>query len=353
MKKNYLNDDPEVCEFVQNRLYLTVGRVQKGTCEWKFNCPICGDSKKIRSKMRGSYYPKTNSFKCFNEGCSASGLFIIAKFENKDISEVKRDFLDSLNKALKANKNNTYSSVISEILNEPKPDASTTERDAKLAKAMSHWTDLPRSVEYNVRFERKLYEAPFWPKNYKLRFDTEKCRLVIPWYREQKLRFFQNRAIRKDQNPKYDSSHESTGLIKDVFNFDLLDENIKEAYLLEGAFDAVWVKNGLAIAGVFITEHQQIVLDQKPYFKYIYMYDNQYCDTAGLTKTLKLFKNNQSASSFVWPRELARFKDVNQVAIEAPEMISRFADPVWLKSRTFNGIAGLLELEKAKELAGL
>ena len=112
MKKNYLNDDPEVCEFVQNRLYLTVGRVQKGTCEWKFNCPICGDSKKIRSKMRGSYYPKTNSFKCFNEGCSASGLFIIAKFENKDISEVKRDFLDSLNKALKANKNNTYSSFV-------------------------------------------------------------------------------------------------------------------------------------------------------------------------------------------------------------------------------------------------
>ena len=36
-----------------------------------FACPICGDSEKKSSKKRGNIFFKSNTFKCFNDGCMA------------------------------------------------------------------------------------------------------------------------------------------------------------------------------------------------------------------------------------------------------------------------------------------
>jgi len=41
---------------------------QKRTNLWNFRCPICGDSKKSKTKCRGFVYEKKNKYfyKCFN-----------------------------------------------------------------------------------------------------------------------------------------------------------------------------------------------------------------------------------------------------------------------------------------------
>jgi len=87
-------DDINIGIFIQHRLQEIIPKIVKNNNRWNFKCPICGDSKKSKRKMRGNFYVQTNSYYCFNEGCVSHGLNIVADFDDQDLSVVKREFIE-------------------------------------------------------------------------------------------------------------------------------------------------------------------------------------------------------------------------------------------------------------------
>ena len=69
---------PRVRNFKQQKDYL-----------WNFSCPICGDSKKDKSKARGYIYRKDTSlfYKCHNCGYGSSLGNLIKEVDSRMYSE--------------------------------------------------------------------------------------------------------------------------------------------------------------------------------------------------------------------------------------------------------------------------
>lgn len=329
-----LFDDLLVANFVQERLQQTVPSIKKLGNRWNFRCPICGDSKKSKKKMRGNYYPKNNSYYCFNEGCSCSGLYILARFENRPITEIKKEFIQWQRPSSRRVEELDRPAVLS------KDTIDLVEYSSFDVLDTSKWTDLPSEVELIIKF-RRIYDAPFKPKGWKLFYDPRTSRIIIPWMDNNQIVYFQSRATNNKQDPKYLFPSD---LDKPIFGLDMVDDSFPYVFLLEGVFDSIFIKNGLAMGGKTLTDYQKKLLNGIMCKKVLF-FDNQWQDKSGRTETLKIAQSDRSQLIFIWPREL-RQKDLNECAMECPEFIERLKDLKYVESRLFSGARALLEFKK-------
>ena len=154
-------DELNIAEFVQQKIQEIIPTIKKTNLRWNFRCPICGDSKKSKRKMRGNYYIKTNSYYCFNEQCCASGLDIIAQFENRDFSDVKREYLEYIKDDISKTNQTPQPTLKPSLIEKPKE---------QLLEMPQSWSTLPLNV---VRYlnKRKILKAPFLDKKYQFYYD--------------------------------------------------------------------------------------------------------------------------------------------------------------------------------------
>jgi len=298
MKKFYTDFEEQF--FVEQKLreicpeLKTIGN----TC--RMRCRICGDSIKNKSKMRGNYYKRTNSYSCFNEGCTASGLFIIAAFEQRNIKDVRDEFLKSLN-------------LIEDVQTiKPKKLKNTPKIiQNKSIQIKEEWLELTGKNLETIK-KRGVLTAINSPKNWKLYYDTKLKRIIIPWMKYKEIQFYQSRATLKSQNLKYIYPKD---LEKPIFNLDKITQNIDYIFCLEGAFDAVFIENGIAMGTTKLTEKQFNTLsEQYPFHKIIIILDNQNTDTAARDILLKECVKNPKQLYFIWPKYIKE-KDINEYMI--------------------------------------
>ncbi len=311
-----LYDEFEEQFFVEQKLreiwfpIKSIGNVIRG------KCPLCGDGKK--GKMRGNYHKRTNSYHCWNEGCTASGLFIIAKFEKRDIKDVRSEFLKSLN-LLKGNNNekkkyetdkDEYESGISNV--SKMEEKSVEIEEEKKIKIEDHWLELT-GENLEVIKKRGVLDAINSPKNWKLFFDKNTKRIIIPWYKHHKIEYYQSRSTLTTQEMKYCYPKD---IEKPIFNVDNITSKYNYIFCTEGAFDAVFIENGIALGTTGFTNHQTELLSyQFPFHKTIIMLDNQNVDTAAHKKLLKEAKKNKNQLYFIWPSNIVA-KDINLYMME-------------------------------------
>lgn len=145
-------------------------------------------------------------------------------------------------------------------------------------------------------------------------------RLIIPFYDvNNKIVHYQSRTIieqKKVTLPKYLSKSNSE---KTLFGINNVSEKHKRIFITEGPLDACFLKNGIAVAGINegrgepLTNKQKEQLRLFPTHEIIWVLDNQLTDTASKKKTDMLLK--QGYSVFLWPKELKKFKDINELCI--------------------------------------
>jgi len=300
---------------------------------------MCGDSTKDRTKKRGwIYFPagEQPNYSCFNDGCSARGITLLAKMQNIDNKE-------AFSQVIQRHRNRNDDSIISddeffldddgfeEFLDTPKV---TPERQEFIIPA--HWTELDE-ISQNIITSRKIMEAPYTPRNWKLYLCTKSSRIVIPWITNGKIKSYQLRSIYKNQQPKYKFEK---GQTKPIFGFDTLDYDYSDVYLLEGAFDSIFVKNGLAIGGIRLSGTQKETLANYM-FEHVYMLDNQWLDDSAFRETHKLLKEDKKV--FIWPRDGFPYKDVNEHVVKTGK--NPFNDPEFLKANTFSGLKGIIHFK--------
>ena len=296
---------------------------------YNFRCPICGDSKKNKSKTRGYLYAvKANTnFKCHNCGASMS--------LNNFLKEVD----PAIHKQYVLEKFKSGHTGRNFVIDEPdfKFDAPKFKKKINLPKASEN----PNSAGYLTA--RRLDPAQFYyaetfkkfvntlkPTFDDTRYDEE--RIIIPLYYEKKLIGFQGRSV--GPNPV---KYITVMLDDDAPKIYGLDNIRKDApvYVTEGPFDSTFVRNSIAMCGADAN------VDRWGISNPVWIYDNE---PRNIEIVRRIGNTIDSGDSVViWPNSIDD-KDINDMVMSGLDVQSV------IESNTYSGLEAKLKFNTWKKI---
>ena len=296
---------------------------------YNFRCPICGDSKKNKSKTRGYLYAvKANTnFKCHNCGASMS--------LNNFLKEVD----PAIHKQYVLEKFKSGHTGRNFVIDEPdfKFDAPKFKKKINLPKASEN----PNSAGYLTA--RRLDPAQFYyaetfkkfvntlkPTFDDTRYDEE--RIIIPLYYEKKLIGFQGRSV--GPNPV---KYITVMLDDDAPKIYGLDNIRKDApvYVTEGPFDSTFIRNSIAMCGADAN------VDRWGISNPVWIYDNE---PRNIEIVRRIGNTIDSGDSVViWPNSIDD-KDINDMVMSGLDVQSV------IESNTYSGLEAKLKFNTWKKI---
>lgn len=306
----YLTSNYELVEWTKQIIEEYCGSIDKGSDAYRFRCPICHDSRKNVTKKRGNYYFKSASYYCFNCQHSCSSYALVSKLTGKSISDVKADFF-------RYEKNGgckfEYIDSFKKSINESK-----TQSINDTFIIPSTWVTIEDKPRQYVD-ERMINKAPNITKHWKLYYNTESQRLVIPWIENGKIVYYQERALYPSQQPKYLFPKDKSN--RPIFGIDSINNDYPWIFYLEGALDSIWVKNGVASGSISLSSTQLDILSNFVEHQIVYFPDNPWVDKASLENIRKLSISHPNLLVWMWPKNIIE-KDVNELVcrFEVPDL---------------------------------
>lgn len=265
---------------------------------YNFRCPFCGDSHRSKKKARGYFYPVENNtnYKCHNCGISLS-------FNNflKEIDpSLHKEFTIEKYKGGFTGKNfvtNTpdfeiKTPVFNEKVNLPKASTNDVAKQYLIQRKLN-----PEKYYYASDFSKWINEITYEP-NLK-----SEPRIVIPLFYNKKLIGVQGRALTKS-DVKYITVMFDKHCPK-IYNYDNVDKE-SPVYVLEGPFDASFVKNSIAMCGA------DLDLKSLNIHYPVYVYDNEPRNQEIHARMSKVIQ--QGYSIVIWP-DTIKEKDVNDAVL--------------------------------------
>lgn len=230
---------------------------RKKPTEWNFRCPFCGDSQYNKTKARGYLYETKGSlrFKCHN--CQR-GPWTFDYFLKYLDPEIHQDYL--LEK-IGPKKQNKEPELPDTAVYQPKKIAAET-TDMPNAKPLStlsvehparHYVEVVRQLP--KIYYSDLYYVPAFKQwiNENIEegkftsVDYDEGRLIIPFRKKNgELIAVQGRSLEPNANLRYITIKVDEDYPK-VWGLDRVNLN-KRVYVLEGAFDAMFLNNAIASA---------------------------------------------------------------------------------------------------------
>lgn len=313
----------ELCqEFLIELFYTHCKRPLHKKYQNVFNaeCPICKEGTSSGRTRRLYYFPNKEYFYCHN--CSQSwkpyewvkevtGLtfFEILKRNNEKMGIQTPFKKDSVEEPVKLK---PISDLPKNCIDLSDPSQVAYYKDHKVVK---------KAVEYCK--SRRLLSAVNTCKKFYVSVDDKiyKNRLIIPFFDESnKIASYQARSLFQTQFPKYLTKFGD----KPLFGINNIRQDIPYIFVFEGPIDSMFVRNGVATASLASNEKQATLLRNIIGFEYIYVYDND----KGNKEVTQKIENSIKAGKrvFIWPKELERFKDLNELAchIQADEIPWKF-----------------------------
>jgi hypothetical protein len=268
-------------------------------------CPICKEGKSLGKKKRLFFYPKTQSFYCFNCSKSWNAFSWLLETTNYSVEELKNEISqeDSSEEIVFWDKNTKNNSKTQDL-----PIDSINLNDTSQIFYYKQNIFLKKAISYLK--ERKLDVAINKCENFyfSLKDFIHKNRLCIPFYEQKKVLFYQTRSL-DGSFPKYLSK---SGGEKSCFNINNIDSEFEYIFLTEGPIDSMFIKNGIGIAGLTLTELQKKQLSRFPFHKKIWILDNPSVDETSREKTKELLSKKENV--YMWPLG-CKFKDLNEWCI--------------------------------------
>jgi len=168
-----------------------------------------------------------------------------------------------------------------------------------------------------------------------------KNRLIIPYYDYKgKIIWYQTRAIYKNDEvdkPKYMSKLNST---KSVFGIDKINEQLDYIFIFEGPIDSMFVKNGVAMGGICMSEHQEQQMNRYRLYQKIWVLDNQIKENINVKdQIIKLLESGNRV--FFWPEKFNKIKDINELCVKVRK---DSINPEFFIENSYEGSAGLAKM---------
>ena len=296
---------------------------------YNFRCPICGDSKKNKSKTRGYLYTiKADvNFRCHNCGASMTFSSFLKKI---DVTMHKQYVFERF-------KNN-------------KTGRGTVVEDPKFnfqAPKFSPKMDLPRASEISAAklyLEKRgldptqfYYTNKFkaWVNTLVEKFDNieyDEPRIIIPLIYENQLIGFQGRALGPN-SVKYITIMLEENAPK-VYGIDKINEK-EPIYIVEGPFDSHFLDNSVAMVGAD--------LDTRPFgwSNYIWVFDNEPRNREIVNRISKTIDRGEQV--VIWPNNILE-KDLNDMVLSGHDV------QTVIKSNTYVGLEAKLKFNTWKRI---
>lgn len=296
---------------------------------YNFRCPVCGDSKKNKSKTRGYLYAMKAdvNFKCHN--CGASMTF--SNFLKYLDTVIHKQYVFE---RFKTNSSGRGTVVEKPTFNFEAPKFKTS---IKLPRASEH----PRPSGYLTA--RKLDPKNFYYAQHfkefvnslKPTFDSTKYdeeRIVIPLYYKKNLIGLQGRAI--DPNPvKY-----LTVMLDDdapkIYGLDNIKTDVP-VYVTEGPFDSAFVCNAIAMCGADADVGKWGISNP------VWIYDNEPRNREITNRIAKTIDAGDSV--VIWPNGIDD-KDINDMVMSGLDVQSV------IDSNTYSGLEAQLKFTTWKKI---
>ena len=296
---------------------------------YNFRCPICGDSKKNKSKTRGYLYAiKANvNFKCHNCGSSMS------------LSNFLKTLDPTVHKQYAFEKFKDGHTGRNFVVEEP---------DFKFeAPKFAPKVDLPKASEIptaKLYLEKRgldpskfYYTDKFkaWVNTLVEKFDNieyDEPRIIIPLIYENQLIGFQGRALGPN-SVKYITIMLQENAPK-VYGIDKINEK-EPIYIVEGPFDSHFVDNAVAMAGSD--------LDIRPFnwSDYIWVFDNEPRNREVVNRISKTIDRGDKV--VIWPNNISE-KDINDMKLSGHDV------QTVIKSNTYTGLEAKLKFNIWKKV---
>ena len=296
---------------------------------YNFRCPICGDSKRNKSKTRGYLYAiKANvNFKCHNCGSSMS------------LSNFLKTLDPTVHKQYAFEKFKDGHTGRNFVVEEP---------DFKFeAPKFAPKVDLPKASEIptaKLYLEKRgldpskfYYTDKFkaWVNTLVEKFDNieyDEPRIIIPLIYENQLIGFQGRALGPN-SVKYITIMLQENAPK-VYGIDKINEK-EPIYIVEGPFDSHFVDNAVAMAGSD--------LDIRPFnwSDYIWVFDNEPRNREVVNRISKTIDRGDKV--VIWPNNISE-KDINDMKLSGHDV------QTVIKSNTYTGLEAKLKFNIWKKV---
>ena len=296
---------------------------------YNFRCPICGDSKKNKSKMRGYLYAMKAdvNFKCHN--CGASMTF----------SSFIKHLDPVIHKQYVFERFKQGTTGRATVVEEPKFhfEAPTFKTKIKLPKASEN----PSADGYLTA--RKLDSTQFYyaeqfkkfVNTLKPTFDDTKYdeeRIIIPLYYQKNLIGLQGRSLGPSK-VKY-----ITVMINDdapkIYGLDNIRKDAP-VYITEGPFDSTFIRNSIAMCGA------DADVDRWGVSNPVWIYDNEPRSNEIVGRIGRTIDNGDSV--VIWPNGIDD-KDINDMVMSGLDVQSV------IESNTYSGLEAKLKFNTWKKI---
>jgi transcription elongation factor Elf1 len=296
---------------------------------YNFRCPICGDSKKNKSKTRGYLYSvKADvNFKCHN--CGTSMTF--SNFLKQLDPVIHKQYVFERFKEGKTGR--------STVVEEPKFEFQSPKFKKKLdlPKASEH----PRSEEYLLA--RKVDPSKFYyaekfksfVNTLKPTFDdveNDEERIIIPLYYQNDLIGLQGRSLGLSK-VKY-----ITIMINDdapkIYGLDNIRTDAP-VYVTEGPFDSTFIRNSIAMCGADADISKWGISNP------VWIYDNEPRNREILSRISKTIDSGEKV--VIWPSGIDE-KDINDMVMSGLDVQSV------IESNTYSGLEAKLKFTTWKKI---
>lgn len=274
-------------------------------------CCVCNEGNSSGSKRRLFYFPAEHYFYCFNCSRSWNEINWLQEVSGKQYFEILKESKQFNGSTNLVDMLSSQVEVKVPIKVPSIPEDSVDicdDQQCDYYKGTSQYRVLETALNYcNTR---KLFTAVNRPKSFYISFSdyVHKNRLIIPFYSESgKIESYQSRVLIGDEYPKYLTKFGD----KCLYGENNIDSSIPYIFVFEGPIDAMFVKNGVAIGGSTLTEKQETFLNKCFGQEIIFVYDNDKNNKEMDKKIQTLIKQNKKL--FMWPKELQKFKDINEI----------------------------------------
>lgn len=286
--------------------------------EVHLQCPFCNEavnSSHPNTAIRGYYYIMTQTYHCFRCGHHTSALKLYEQLSGYSYKTLMDEYMNFIKDSNDNKKGLNLSNFISKSYSLSEPLSSNKSDDFldgaiqipdKMRNPLTN-----RGKEYLTN--RLIFESPnlpsyakFYSATYKKKYEV----VVIPWYIDGDEVYYQWRFIDKDVPfPKYGFPK---GATKKIYGVDNISTSFPYIICVEGVFDSLWIKNGVAIGGKFLTDVQKEYLSKRfPRHRIVYAFDN---DSAGIDGMKRTAKDKDSLIMY-WKDVSDGAKDLNEFAI--------------------------------------
>ncbi len=298
---------------------------------YNFRCPICGDSKKNKSKTRGYLYAiKANvNFRCHNCGASMS-------FSNflKQIDTVlqKQYVMEKFKDGFSGVKGG--SAIEKPTFNFESP----TFKSKILLPRCSEVESAKKYLEDRGLDATKFYYAEKFKEfvnGYKPTFDSpfrEEARIIIPLFYKKKLIGMQGRSL----GPSL-VKYITTIFVDDepkIYGLDEINDS-KPIYIVEGPFDSTFIQNAVAMCG------SDVDIGSFNWSDYIYVYDNEPRNREIVNRISKTIDRGDKV--VIWPTNIFE-KDINDMVLAGHDVQSV------VESNVYSGLKAQLQFNTWKRI---